>query len=307
MISKDKQEKTRCWLINSICQPGSIRYKDVDGLNKAFPILPAGDKKYKIKRGEIIEMIIAVKINKSLDYAIRAKSNKRKKLNSAIARKSIKDMTVKYWPYQTMKNKVDDIDIVVGVVNGVIYSAFKIEDYMLCERLGKGKKYTERVEFICNESEDKLIGIDLEEVSIGGWTIKFYDLEDLIGLKNKQGNSVEIRREEIMDYYTRIDMPYNPKDTYDYPCYYYGDDGTRYRKSKAVKKQTHERSKHICEECRNHKSEVVHHIELLSRGGEDCTSNTMSLCNGCHKSMHKNKNYNREIKPRLLEYRKSHL
>ena len=56
-------------------------------------------------------------------------------------------MTIKYWSYRNLKNCVDNCNIVIGVVNGVIYSAFKVEDYRICERLGTNNTYRERVEF----------------------------------------------------------------------------------------------------------------------------------------------------------------
>ncbi len=68
-----------------------------------------------------------------------------------------------------------------------------------------------------------------------------------------------------------------------------------YARSAAVAKETRKRAKGICQLCRqpapfnDKKGEPyleVHHIEWLSRGGEDSTANTAALCPNCHTRMH---------------------
>lgn len=253
----------------------------------------------------MIPNVVAVKINKSLDLACKVSLGKKKNVKETLVRKSVKDMTIKYWSYRNLKNCVDNCNIVIGVVNGVIYSAFKVEDYRICERLGTNNTYRERVEFICQDSVDELIGIDLGSNAIGGWVVKTYNLDDLNTLKVDQGKKVQERRKEIFNLYQSMKIEYNLKESYQYDNHYYGDDRDSYIRTEKVKRETHLRSNYICEWC-NKKSQKLecHHIELLARGGADCLSNTVSVCNSCHKSFHKNKYYDRDVKPKLMLLRK---
>lgn len=249
----------------------------------------------------MVKNVIAVKINKTLSLACKEDNN-----DNNLVRKSVKDMTIKYWSYRNLKNSVDNCEVIVGVVKGIIYSAYKVIDYRICERLGSNNKYQERVEFICDDSFDELVGVDLGEQAIGGWVTKTYLLEELKELKLNQGAKVEERREEIFNYYKSLGIEYNLDESYQYDNYYYGDARSSYTRTEKVKRETHKRANFTCEWCgeTSHKLEC-HHIELLARGGEDCTSNTVSVCYKCHKSFHKNKNYDKDIKPKLFSIREN--
>ena len=69
---------------------------------------------------------------------------------------------------------------------------------------------------------------------------------------------------------------------------------TVYSRSAEVAQATRERANGTCQLCGEKAPfEVkgkpfleVHHIEWLSRGGKDCTDNTVALCPNCHRKMH---------------------
>lgn len=253
-------------------------------------------------------LVLVTNINKSFTKTEEAKL---KGENCDISRKSVKDMTIKYWSFNDIKNKIDDIVIIAGLRKGRIYSAYVVKGYDIVYRLGKGGKYRPRAEFFYEEAYDDIVGLDLKNyVSLdkGGWTIKTFDLETLKSYVDDQGDSVEMNRKELFDYYEQIGIPYNPEESYDYGQHYYGDEGSGYRRSDSVRKQTHERSGYICECCGKTGCDLYcHHIELLSEGGEDVIENTMTVCYDCHKEMHLRDDYNEYVKPKLQEMRAAKL
>lgn len=250
-------------------------------------------------------LVLVVKINKTFSQTEKAKL---KGKDCDICRKSIKDMTIKYWSYTTLKNKVDDIVIVAGLKEGRICSAYKVNGYQIVSRLGKDKIYRNRVEFLYEDSFDDIVGLDLknyENLSRGGWTVKTFNLDELISNTKEQGeDSVKANREELFNYYEKIGIPYNPKESYDYSQCYYGDKGSNFKRSESVRKKTLERSNFTCEYCGKNDCDLYcHHIDLVSQGGEDSEENTMSVCLPCHQDMHANPRYNEDIKPKLKQLR----
>ena len=252
-----------------------------------------------------MSLVLVVNIKKSFSTAEKAKLRGE---DCDISRKSIKDMTIKYWTYTPLKNKVDDIVIVAGLKEGRICSAFKVNGYQIVGRIGKEETYQERVEFLYEDSFDDIVGLDLknyENLSRGGWVTKTFDLDELISNTKDQGeDSVKANREELFNYYEKIGIPYNPKESYDYSQYYYGGKGSSYKRSASVRKKTIERSNFTCECCgKNDCNLYCHHIDLVSQGGEDSEENTISVCLACHQAMHSNPRYNEDIKPKLKQLR----
>jgi 5-methylcytosine-specific restriction enzyme A len=71
--------------------------------------------------------------------------------------------------------------------------------------------------------------------------------------------------------------------------------GTQYERDPYVSRLTKRRAKGICELCEepapftDPKGESyleIHHVQWLSRGGEDSLANTVALCPNCHRRMH---------------------
>ncbi|HHF2997992.1 TPA: HNH endonuclease [Vibrio diabolicus] len=69
----------------------------------------------------------------------------------------------------------------------------------------------------------------------------------------------------------------------------------KYTRSELIKEITRRRAKGVCQLCKQSAPFVgkngkpfleVHHVEWLSRGGKDQTSNTVALCPNCHRKMH---------------------
>lgn len=249
-------------------------------------------------------LVLMVHINKTFTQAEKAK---RKGKNCEESRKSIKDMTIKYWSYNRIKNKIDDIVIVAGLREGRVCSAYKIKGYDIVYRLGKDGKYRERAEFFYEESYDDIVGLDLKNyipLHMGGWAINEFDLDTIKSYVADQGESVKSNREELFAYYKEIGIPYNPEESYNYGQHYYGDKGSGYKRSETVRKKTHERSNYTCEYCgKIHCDLYCHHIELISEGGEDDIKNTMTVCYKCHREMHLADDYNESIKPKLQKLR----
>ena len=124
-----------------------------------------------------MSLVLVVNIKKSFSTAEKAKLRGE---DCDISRKSIKDMTIKYWSYTPLKNKVDDIVIVAGLKEGRICSAFKVNGYQIVGRIGKEETYQERVEFLYEDSFDDIVGLDLknyENLSRGGWVTKTFDFD----------------------------------------------------------------------------------------------------------------------------------
>ncbi|MDF2544730.1 MAG: hypothetical protein K0S47_4448 [Herbinix sp.] len=217
-------------------------------------------------------------------------------------RKSIKDMTVKYWQYRQIKNKLDDIDIVVGLYQGVIYSAFRVEKYKIVNRNGM------RVEFVCNESVDHLIGISLgTDASKGGWTIKTYPSEVIQEISKDSSNrrsAVNMRKSKILDEFKELKIPYETDIDYDYDFRNYGKNKIQTRINPDVRKKTFSRSNGKCEIC-GKSADRCHHILRQERGGAiNDLNNTMGLCEWCHGICHQDNNrYDTIIYPILKQYR----
>lgn len=254
--------------------------------------------------------VLVVHINKTFSETEKAmlKGNEVEEF-----RRSLKDMTIKYWDYTRLKNVVNDIVIVAGLRQGRIYSAYKVKGYNIVERLGKNGEYRPRVEFFYDgASYDDIVGLDLKNyvpLDKGGWSIQEFDLDVIKSYVADQGEaSIKENREELFNYYKEIGIPYNPDETHDYGQHYYGDEGSSYRRSEVVRKQTHERSNYTCECCGKTGCDLYcHHIELLSEGGEDVVENTMTVCYDCHKEMHLRNDYNKCVKPKLQEMRMAKL
>lgn len=253
-----------------------------------------------------VSLVLIVNINKSFT---KTETARRASKDCDISRKSIKDMTIKYWSFNDIKNKIDDIVIVAGLKQGRICSAYKVKGYDIVNRIGKEGVYRERVEFFCDESYDDIVGLDLKDyvpLGRGGWTINTYDLDTIKSYVADQGESVKKNREELFAYYEEIGIPYNPEESYDYSQYYYGDKGSSYKRSETVRKKTHERSNYTCEYCGKSDCDLYcHHIELISEGGDDTIDNTMTVCYDCHKDIHSVDDYNESIKPKLQKLRLS--
>ena len=251
-----------------------------------------------------MSLVVVVHMNKSFEQAKKSIS---KSITSDLNRKSIKDMTVKYWQYSVLKNKLSECSIVAGLKKGKICSAYKIDGFLNVDRLNGKGTLSERIEFLCSESFDKLVGLDLSEeenLYKGGWCIKTYEFDDLQNFINKQHYKIENNRQEILDEYKNLGIEYNPDTTYNYPQYYYGDKGSSYKRSDTVRRKTHERSNYICEYChKNNVSLYCHHIDLLSEGGKDVLENTVSVCYSCHKSFHSSDDYETSFKPDLKKLR----
>lgn len=253
-----------------------------------------------------MDLVLINYINQTFD---EAKKLSLKNKESSEVRKSIKDMTIKYWPYKPLKNIAKKSVIIAGLRDGKICSAFKIDGYNIVDRLNKNNTYSERLEFFATESYDEIVGIDLSieiNLSIGGPTFRKFSLKDIESMALKQGQLVEENRKNIFSYYEELGIPYNPPGTNNYCQHYYGGKGSTYRRSDSVRRNTHKRSNYTCEYCNKQTLDLYcHHIDLLSESGEDIIENTMSACGTCHNYMHSIEDYNTRLKPLLKKIREA--
>lgn len=263
-------------------------------------------------------MIIAVKINKTYN---QAKNNS----NNEGIRKSIKDMVLKYWKLNkavVIAMQKNEKIYILGVVGCVVYAAFEVEQWRVVRRLNKRSTinategninshdiYSDRIEFFSTIAKEEFVGLYLGDNALGGWGVKIYDENEITCMSLNQDDQVrlkykpEIYKERNMLSEKGID--YNPLNTYSYENYYYGNLVFNFRDRKVIW-ETHERSNYTCERCKEHfpKQIECHHIELISRGGNDSIDNTISLCERCHTEIHKNNMlYENKIKEELKKIR----
>jgi hypothetical protein len=275
-----------------------------------------------MKGSKNMENVFAVRITRSLEESIKSKSKKIKKLDENYARESVKDCTVKYWEQKFLKNKLKDIEIVIGIYKNRIHSAFKVDDNKEIER------DILRIEFVCTESVDWLIGIYLVDAEDGGWGNKFYTIDYLKELAKEQENSIAAEKEKIMAFYYSKNIIYNPEHTCDYAIHHQEAKNKKPRNKDSVRHETNKRANYKCELCANmaeiggdiadfwdyfkselsgHGNKVVcHHIKRRLIGGDDEIYNTMCLCKKCHSKIHKDIDYyDKVIMPVLQLFRKN--
>lgn len=218
-------------------------------------------------------------------------------------RRTLRDMTVQYWPVSKL---APIVGIVCGIKGNVVYSAFEVNLSHSYDMEFRGK--VNKVAFNCDKVREDLIGIRLPDPIAfnGGPILRTVDIEEFYELISSQYESGEVLNNrqkvyaEIKADGLTIDNERNERQNYhfglDFSQREYGNE-----RNQIIRKEALERAKYKCELfdcdrcdfCENltqaQRNRIeVHHINELhdDPNNNDNLENLVAICNCLHRRYH---------------------